>query len=85
MSSRKVAADLVLDRLAHRAGGRGPARTRGRGHGGREPEVALALLDSSGPTSAALAPTRPGASLRVRESLEAEAPGFSAPQRNITR
>lgn len=80
-------ADLVLDRFAHTA--REAEALPGRaGEGtvaGNLGKVALALLDSSSPTVAGLAMTRPGASLRVRQALEAGAPGFSAAQEAITR
>ncbi|OAR26993.1 TetR family transcriptional regulator [Streptomyces sp. ERV7] len=42
--------------------------------------VALALLGSGGPAVAGLAMTRPAAALRIREALEAGAPGFAAVQ-----
>ncbi|MFK8907809.1 TetR/AcrR family transcriptional regulator [Streptomyces sp. YS-3] len=47
--------------------------------------VALALLDSGGPAVAAAAMTRPAAALRVREALEAGAPGFAAIEGSIAR
>ncbi|MFF1924249.1 TetR family transcriptional regulator [Streptomyces sp. NPDC058221] len=80
-------ADLVLDRFAHTA--REAEALRGRAGedtvAGNLTQVALALLDSSSPTVAGLALTRPAASLRVREALEAGAPGFSAVQDSIAR
>lgn len=80
-------ADLVLDRFAHTAraaeelaGRAGTGTVAGNLYG-----VALALLDSAGPTIAGLAMTRPAASLRLRQALESGAPGFSAVQESITR
>lgn len=80
-------ADLVLDRFAHTA--RQAEALPGRaGEGtvaGNLRDVALALLDSAGPTIGGLAVTRPAASLRLRQALEAGAPGFAAIQESITR
>ncbi|MFD7716320.1 TetR family transcriptional regulator [Streptomyces sp. NPDC059814] len=79
-------ADLVLDRFAHTA--RQAEALPGRvGEGtvaGNLRDVALALLDSGGPTIAGLAMTRPAASLRLRRALEAGAPGFASVQESIT-
>ncbi|WLQ38941.1 TetR/AcrR family transcriptional regulator [Streptomyces laculatispora] len=80
-------ADLVLDRFAHTAR-EAEALPRRAGEGtvaGNLCGVALALLDSGGPTIAGLAMTRPAASLRLRRALESGAPGFSAIQESITR
>ncbi|MFI6001386.1 TetR family transcriptional regulator [Streptomyces sp. NPDC051366] len=46
--------------------------------------AALALLNSLDPTVIGLAVTRPAASLRIRQALEAGAPGFTAIQDAIT-
>lgn len=80
-------ADLVLDRFAHTA--RAAEELPERAGEGTVAEnlcgVALALLDSAGPTVAGLAMTRPAASLRLRQALESGAPGFSAVQESVTR
>ncbi|MFJ6462132.1 TetR family transcriptional regulator [Streptomyces sp. NPDC091387] len=80
-------ADLVLDRFAYTA--RQAEALPGRaGEGtvaGNLRDVALALLDSGGPTIAGLAMTRPAASLRLRRALEAGEPGFASIQESITR
>ncbi|MDI3422512.1 TetR/AcrR family transcriptional regulator [Streptomyces luteolus] len=73
-------AELCLDRFARtaRQAERLPARA-GEGSVARTlGEVALALLRSGGPTISALALSRPAATLRIREALEAGAPGFDA-------
>ncbi|MEV7403046.1 TetR/AcrR family transcriptional regulator [Streptomyces sp. NPDC091267] len=80
-------ADLVLDRFA-RTARQAEALPRLAGEGtvaGNLNSVALALLESGGPTIAGLAVTRPAASLRLRQALGAGAPGFSAIQEAITR
>ncbi|MFI6118705.1 TetR/AcrR family transcriptional regulator [Streptomyces sp. NPDC051064] len=80
-------ADLCLDRFARTARqaeelpGRAGENTVAENLGG----IALALLDSAGPTIAGLAMTRPAASLRVRQAMEAGAPGFSAVQEAIAQ
>ncbi|MCX4643204.1 MULTISPECIES: TetR/AcrR family transcriptional regulator [unclassified Streptomyces] len=45
--------------------------------------IGYALLTSLNPTTASLAVSTPAASLRIREALEAGAPGFDAIQRSI--
>ncbi|MDF9811034.1 TetR family transcriptional regulator [Streptomyces sp. SPB162] len=78
-------AELVLDRFARTARQAGELR----GLAGRATvaenlvAVALALLTSAGPTVAGLAVTRPGASLLIRQALEAGAPGFATIQGSI--
>lgn len=78
-------AELVLDRLARTA-----RRAEGLpGRAGRGDvvenlvDVALALLDSAGPTVTTLALTRPGAARQFREGMEAGVPGFTAVQESI--
>ncbi|MFG2406800.1 TetR family transcriptional regulator [Streptomyces brevispora] len=80
-------ADLVLDRFAHtaREAEALPGRAGGDTVAGNLGAVTLALLASGGPTIAGLAMTRPATSLRVRQALEAGAPGFSSIQESITR
>lgn len=46
--------------------------------------VALALFDSGGPAISGLAVTRPAAAARIRQALEAGAPGFTTIQEAIT-
>lgn len=46
--------------------------------------VALALFDSGGPAISGLAMTRPAAAARIRQALEAGAPGFTTIQEAIT-
>ncbi|MFJ9848034.1 TetR/AcrR family transcriptional regulator [Streptomyces sp. NPDC101150] len=73
-------AELCLDRFGRtaRTAGELPARA-GRGTIAENlVAVARVLLDSVGPTVATLALTRPAAFLRVRQALEAGAPGFAA-------
>jgi len=79
-------AELVLDRFTRTAQQAEALPTRaGQGTVAENlGTVALALLDSSGPTIASLAMTRPAASARVRQALEAGAPGFGATQEAIT-
>lgn len=80
-------ADLVLDRFATTA--RAAEELAGRAGAGTVAGnlcgVALALLDSAGPTIAGVAMNRPAASLRLRQALESGAPGFFAVQESITR
>ncbi|MGW1377503.1 TetR family transcriptional regulator [Streptomyces sp. NPDC002446] len=75
-------AELVLDRFARTA--QEAAELPGRAGSATVADnlvtVALALLNSLEPTVIGLAMTRPGASLRVRQALEAGAPGFTAMQ-----
>ncbi|GGX52878.1 TetR/AcrR family transcriptional regulator [Streptomyces noursei] len=79
-------AELVLDRFARTA--RQAGELAGRAGQATVTEnivtVALALLTSAGPTVAGLALTRPTAATRVRQALEAGAPGFTAIQDSIT-
>ncbi|WP_329395701.1 TetR/AcrR family transcriptional regulator [Streptomyces melanogenes] len=78
-------AELCLDRFA-RTATQAEALSGLVGHGsvaGNVEAVALALLDSGGPAVAGLAMTRPAAALRIREALEAGAPGFAAIQEAI--
>ncbi|GGU76390.1 TetR family transcriptional regulator [Streptomyces albospinus] len=79
-------AELCLDRFARTA--RQAEELQGRvGQGtvaGNLVTVAGALLASAGPTIAGLAMTRPPAFLRIREALEAGAPGFDAMQDAVT-
>ncbi|WHM40526.1 TetR/AcrR family transcriptional regulator [Streptomyces sp. BPTC-684] len=77
--------ELCLDRFA-RTATKAEALAGLVGHGsvaGNVEAVALALLDSGGPAVAGLAMTRPAAALRIREALEAGAPGFTAIQEAI--
>ncbi|MCZ4119718.1 TetR/AcrR family transcriptional regulator [Streptomyces sp. H39-S7] len=78
-------AELVLDRFARTARqARELPRLAGRDTvAGNLVTVALALLTSAGPTVASLAVTRPAASLRIRQALEAGAPGFATIQGSI--
>ncbi|MFE5097223.1 TetR/AcrR family transcriptional regulator [Streptomyces sp. NPDC056638] len=75
-------AELVLDRFARVARHAEELRERvGRGTVAENLlGIALALLASAGPTVAALALTRPAASVRIREALEGGAPGFDTVQ-----
>ncbi|NBE55770.1 TetR/AcrR family transcriptional regulator [Streptomyces boluensis] len=79
-------AELCLDRFARTARraeelpGRAGEATVGENLGG----VALALIHSGGPTITALAMSRPAATLRIREALDAGAPGFTAIEEAIS-
>jgi AcrR family transcriptional regulator len=79
-------AELVLDRFARCARqaaelpGQAGRATAADNLGG----LALALLTSLDPTMAGLAMTRPATSLRIRQALEAGAPGLDAIQDSIT-
>ncbi|MEU4348060.1 TetR/AcrR family transcriptional regulator [Streptomyces sp. NPDC023838] len=75
-------AELCLDRFARTATkAEGLAGLVGQGSVTENLQaVAFALLDSGGPTVAGVAMTRPAAALRIREALEAGAPGFAAIQ-----
>ncbi|MEV0415545.1 TetR family transcriptional regulator [Streptomyces sp. NPDC050448] len=79
-------AELVLDRFARTA--RLAAELPGRAGAATVAEnlitVTMALLNSLDSAVASLAMTRPGASLRIRQALEAGAPGFTAIQDSIT-
>lgn len=78
-------AELCLDRFA-RTATKAEALSGLVGQGsvaGNLRAVALGLLDSGGPAVAGLAMTRPVAALRIREALEAGAPGFAAIQQAI--
>lgn len=79
-------ADLCLDRFARtaRQAEKLPERAGQDTVAANLGSVALALFDSGGPTIAGLAMTRPAASLRIRQALEAGVPGFSAIQEAIT-
>ncbi|MET9764920.1 TetR/AcrR family transcriptional regulator [Streptomyces sp. NPDC006372] len=79
-------AELCLDRFARTAAkARELPGLAGQGTVARNLDaVALALFESGGPAIAGLALTRPGAALRIREALEAGAPGFTATQDAIT-
>ncbi|MFD4371933.1 TetR/AcrR family transcriptional regulator [Streptomyces sp. NPDC058486] len=73
-------AELCLDRFA-RTAARARALTGLVGQGtvaGNLDAVVLALFATGGPAVAGLAMARPAAALRVREALEAGAPGFTA-------
>ncbi|MGK5627711.1 TetR family transcriptional regulator [Streptomyces sp. URMC 123] len=78
-------AELCLDRFARTAAkARALSGLAGQGAvAGNLEAVALALFDSGGPAISGLAMTRPAATLRVREALEAGAPGFAAIQEAI--
>ncbi|TJZ57130.1 TetR/AcrR family transcriptional regulator [Streptomyces piniterrae] len=75
-------AELVLDRLGRTAAQAGelPDRAGQATVTDNLGTVAVALLTSMEPTVVGLAMTRPGASLRVRQALEAGAPGFTTVQ-----
>ncbi|GGU47307.1 TetR/AcrR family transcriptional regulator [Streptomyces violascens] len=75
-------AELVLDRFARTARQAGglPARAGQTTVADNLLTVALALLNSLDPAVIGLAMTRPAASLRIRQALEAGAPGFTAIQ-----
>ncbi|MEV6165070.1 TetR/AcrR family transcriptional regulator [Streptomyces sp. NPDC052052] len=79
-------AELVLDRFARTARQAGglPAQAGQATVADNLVTVALMLLNSLDPTVTGLAITRPAASLRIREALEAGAPGFTAIQNAIT-
>ncbi|AJT63332.3 hypothetical protein T261_1647 [Streptomyces lydicus] len=78
-------AELCLDRFARtaRSAAELPARAGQDTVAGNLVTVACVLLDSTGPNLAVLALTRPAAFLRVREALEAGAPGFAAVEEAI--
>ena len=79
-------AELCLDRFA-RTAAKARALTELAGQDtvpGNLEAVVLALFASGGPAISGLAMTRPAATLRVREALEAGAPGFAAIQEAIT-
>ncbi|MFD5769396.1 TetR/AcrR family transcriptional regulator [Streptomyces sp. NPDC127049] len=73
-------AELCLDRFARTAvKARSLAGQAGRGTvAGNLDTVVLALFDSGGPAVSGIAMARPAAALRIREALEAGAPGFAA-------
>lgn len=75
-------AELVLDRFARtaRQAGKLPGRAGRSTVSDNLVAVALALLNSLDPTVTGLVMTRPDASLRVRQALEAGAPGFTTIQ-----
>jgi AcrR family transcriptional regulator len=79
-------AELCLDRFDRTAQQAAQlAQHVGEGSvGGNLTRVALALLDSGGPTIAGLAMARPAATLRIREGTASGAPGFAAMQESIT-
>jgi AcrR family transcriptional regulator len=79
-------AELCLDRFARTAAAaRALSGLAGQGTVARNLDaVALALFDSGGPAISGLAVTRPAAALRIRQALEAGAPGFTAIQEAIT-
>lgn len=80
-------AELWLDRFARTAArARALAGLVGQGTVAENLDaVALALFASGGPALSGLAMTRPDASSRIREALEAGAPGFDAVQDAIAR
>ncbi|MGW0031007.1 TetR/AcrR family transcriptional regulator [Streptomyces sp. NPDC003314] len=79
-------AELCLDRFARTAAtARALSGLVGRGSVAENLDaVVLALLGSGGPAVSGLALTRPVATVRVREALEAGAPGFAAVQEAVT-
>lgn len=79
-------AELCLDRFARTAAkARALSGLVGRGSVAENLDaVVLALLGSGGPAVSGLALTRPVATVRVREALEAGAPGFAAIQEAVT-
>ena len=79
-------AELVLDRFARTARQAAHLADRiGRDTVAANLDgIAVALLDSAGPTVAALAVSRPAASQRIRDALAGGAPGFTAIQESIT-
>ncbi|WP_432121814.1 TetR/AcrR family transcriptional regulator [Streptomyces sp. S1] len=79
-------AELCLDRFARTAATAGAlSGLVGRGSVAENLDtVVLALLGSGGPAVSGLALTRPVATVRVREALEAGAPGFAAVQEAVT-
>ncbi|WP_432127167.1 TetR/AcrR family transcriptional regulator [Streptomyces sp. bgisy082] len=79
-------AELCLDRFARTAAkARALSGLVGRGSVAENLDaVVLALLGSGGPAVSGLAMTRPVATVRVREALEAGAPGFTAIQEAVT-
>jgi AcrR family transcriptional regulator len=79
-------AELVLDRFARtaRQAEQIPARAGQSTVADNLVTITLTLLDSPHPIVVGLAMTHPGASLRIRQALEAGAPGFTAIQDAIT-
>ncbi|MEW1890611.1 MULTISPECIES: TetR/AcrR family transcriptional regulator [unclassified Streptomyces] len=79
-------AELCLDRFARTATkARALSALAGQGTVRENLEaVVLALFASGGPAISGLAMTRPAATVRVREALEAGAPGFAAIQEAVT-
>ncbi|MFZ4302093.1 TetR family transcriptional regulator [Streptomyces cinereoruber] len=79
-------AELCLDRFARTAAkARALSGLVGRGSVAENLDaVVLALLGSGGPAVSGLVMTRPVATVRVREALEAGAPGFAAIQEAVT-
>lgn len=79
-------AELCLDRFARTAAkAQALSALPGQGVVAQNLEaVAFVLFDSGGPAISGLAMTRPAAALRIREALEAGAPGFTAVQEAIT-
>ncbi|MFI9201575.1 TetR/AcrR family transcriptional regulator [Streptomyces sp. NPDC053048] len=79
-------AELVLDRFARtaRQAAELPARAGHADVAGNLVAIALTLLDSLNPAVVALALTRPAATLRIRQALEAGAPGFTVIQDAVT-
>ncbi|MFF6832784.1 TetR/AcrR family transcriptional regulator [Streptomyces sp. NPDC012438] len=79
-------AELCLDRFARTAAKAGAlSELVGRGSVAENLDaVVLALLASGGPAVSGLALARPVATVRVREALEAGAPGFAAIQEAVT-
>ncbi|MFD5753462.1 TetR family transcriptional regulator [Streptomyces sp. NPDC127033] len=79
-------AELCLDRFA-RTAAKAQALLGLAGQGSVAANlnaVVLVLLHSGGPAVSGLAMTRPGAALRIREALQAGAPGFTTIQEAIT-
>ncbi|MFJ3338964.1 TetR/AcrR family transcriptional regulator [Streptomyces sp. NPDC086766] len=79
-------AELCLDRFA-RTAAKAQELSGLAGHGSVAQNlnaVALALFDSAGPALSGLAVSRPDTALRIRQALEAGAPGLTAIQEAVT-
>lgn len=79
-------AGSALDRFARtaRQAAELPARAGHADVAGNLVAITLTLLDSLNPAVVALALTRPAATLRIRQALEAGAPGFTVIQDAVT-